>query len=247
MRDLALGARHRRGDRPAHRAPCAARGAPVVGRRGAAGGRPPARRAARGGASTSALVIVHADRPFPRTRGEIDVAALRRAVCASGEARSCAPRPAARAGGVRGRPAGAWRRAGLRRRLAPRARLGGAGGAAPAGVAAARRLAVASIIASTVPTGTFVARLDDDRLDHAVVEDLDLDQPLLGLDQRDDVAARARGRPGCTSHSTRVPTPCRRRARACGTQPLPAHHLRRRPPRRSPPPAAAPPPRDASA
>ena len=49
--------------------------------------------------------------------------------------------------------------------------------------------------------------------------------------------------PGLTSHSTqRARRPCRRPARACGTQPSPAHH-RPAPRRRSPVgPAAAPPP-----
>ncbi len=64
---------------------------------------------------------------------------------------------------------------------------------------------LARIARAASPTGTFCAGRDEHPLDHAVVEDLDLDLGLVGVDHGDDVAARARGRPGCTRHSRIVP------------------------------------------
>ncbi len=49
------------------------------------------------------------------------------------------------------------------------------------------------------------ARLDDERVDDAVVEALHLHRRLRGVDDRDDVAA-VDGSPGCTSHSSSVPS-----------------------------------------
>ena len=51
-----------------------------------------------------------------------------------------------------------------------------------------------------------------------LLEDLDLDGALLGLDHRYDVAALRRGRRASSAIRPACPFPCRRPARACGTQ-----------------------------
>ena len=63
------------------------------------------------------------------------------------------------------------------------------GGVGGGGAAGSTSPASSLMIASGVPTGTFSPGLDEDLLDDAVHEDLDLDVRLVRLDLGDDVAA----------------------------------------------------------
>ena len=161
--------------------PRAARGRRRGGRR--------ARAAPAAARSTSSRVIAPSG-PGAADRGRID-AELAASFRAGGEMRSRARRR--RPGRARARarvlpgPAGDGRRG--RGTPAPRAPAHPRGSSASTGPVGHRRRRAATRM----------------RLDHAAHEDLDVDQPLVGLDLGDDVAARARASPGCLRQATSVP------------------------------------------
>ncbi len=194
--------------------------------------RPVGRSLRRLGRAASAAPSAPAAAPAPRRR-TLDIGARDRAV-----RRQC-PAP------TRGR------RRSSRRALAQPATRAAGDVAALAGQAGGRRRSrrrrprpSPRMSASTVPTGTFSPGWTRISVQDAVLEDLDLDGALLGVDDGDDVAARAPRRPAASATRRACPPPCRRRARACGTQPRAAS--RRARPRRCLRPAAPRHPRGAS-
>ena len=212
MRDLALRARHEVADRAPHRR---RPGRPAVGAavaaRPAAPPRPRVRRRPR---------AIGCPGCAGATRVEVD-AELRGA-----PARVRRRHDPGRAGGRRrGR-----RRAGRRRRgsgggRGPGAAAGGGGGRGRRGSAGAAREQPAragapapTSVASGVPTSTSVALGHEQLADHAVLEDLDLDVGLVGLHDRDEVAAVHGVARLHEPLEHRCLGPCRRRATACGTR-----------------------------